>query len=437
MAKLSFDPYLGWVNISDPNNIPADARVIGANDLLRYEKFGRDAVAKINEIESTASDAGLAGLAQDPKSEFGAWLNNTIATATAVEGITADPGSQLITYGHSFLAEQGLSDPSKYWARIFAASLGFTYPTAAGGATEGLKRAAGGSRIEDVVARMYGNPELHVKPNTKALFVLQTMINSARWQGNDPIALRSATNSARGIMAAINASERIEELDERVTYSGNFIAQGGMSWPSGGGYKYHTTVGQYFEFTAPTGRDCYVSIVGKRGANQTLADVTDQTSNGAKLASLDMSEQANDPSAGSQPQVPFLYKVPASARGHVVRFTLTGGTALALDVIFPQSTTPPPVLWMKDPRLANYAASTAFPNGSDAAVNAFNAIIDTMAREFPNIIVADPNRPGYWDKTKHTLSDQVHANEAGNAALARAASDAIRAWQTRKILGLV
>jgi hypothetical protein len=69
---ISFDPYLGWVDITDPNNIPEDARTIGANDLLRYEQFGIDATGKINEIAETVdafdSDVAVATSISDPES---------------------------------------------------------------------------------------------------------------------------------------------------------------------------------------------------------------------------------------------------------------------------------------------------------------------------------------------------------------------------------
>jgi hypothetical protein len=39
---ITFAPYNGWVDVTDPNNLPPDARVIGAADLLRYENLGRD-----------------------------------------------------------------------------------------------------------------------------------------------------------------------------------------------------------------------------------------------------------------------------------------------------------------------------------------------------------------------------------------------------------
>lgn len=55
-TKISFSSYLGWVNVADPANIPADVRIISADDLLRYEKFGDAAKQAINELIDTTAD---------------------------------------------------------------------------------------------------------------------------------------------------------------------------------------------------------------------------------------------------------------------------------------------------------------------------------------------------------------------------------------------
>jgi len=47
---ISFDPFLGWVDTTDPDNLPEDVRIIGADDLLRYENFGVAATTAINEL---------------------------------------------------------------------------------------------------------------------------------------------------------------------------------------------------------------------------------------------------------------------------------------------------------------------------------------------------------------------------------------------------
>lgn len=55
-GPLNFDAFLGWVNVTDPNNIPPDARVLSADDLLRYEKLGVDATTAVNEIAAKVDD---------------------------------------------------------------------------------------------------------------------------------------------------------------------------------------------------------------------------------------------------------------------------------------------------------------------------------------------------------------------------------------------
>ncbi|QWY82774.1 hypothetical protein PP641_gp034 [Arthrobacter phage SilentRX] len=52
---ISFTPFLGWTDATDPNNIPADFHIISASDLLRYENFGKNATTAINKNSSDIS----------------------------------------------------------------------------------------------------------------------------------------------------------------------------------------------------------------------------------------------------------------------------------------------------------------------------------------------------------------------------------------------
>jgi hypothetical protein len=58
---ISYNPFLGWVDATDPDNLPVDVRIIGASDLLRYENFGVAATTKIN-AESVRVDGALTRL---------------------------------------------------------------------------------------------------------------------------------------------------------------------------------------------------------------------------------------------------------------------------------------------------------------------------------------------------------------------------------------
>lgn len=45
---ISFSPYLGWVDVTDPNNIPEGTQKIDAANLLRIEKGVRDVAVRSN-----------------------------------------------------------------------------------------------------------------------------------------------------------------------------------------------------------------------------------------------------------------------------------------------------------------------------------------------------------------------------------------------------
>jgi lysophospholipase L1-like esterase len=101
---ISFDPHLGWVNITDPNNIPVDARVLTAEDLIRYEKLGIDTTTVVNghSVRLDGLDVELSTKITDPTTSIGdAVAKSSIAvTAPAVaaqvpplvtQALAADP----------------------------------------------------------------------------------------------------------------------------------------------------------------------------------------------------------------------------------------------------------------------------------------------------------------------------------------------------------
>lgn len=55
-VPITFAAFTGWTDATDPNNIPAEVRIIAASDLMRYETFGTEAAEKINSIESTVEE---------------------------------------------------------------------------------------------------------------------------------------------------------------------------------------------------------------------------------------------------------------------------------------------------------------------------------------------------------------------------------------------
>jgi len=329
---------------------------------------------------------------------------------------------EVLTYGHSFLAEQGVADETRYYARQVAAALGLAYPTAVGGRGNELNRAVGGSSMRDAAAQALTEYHDDV-PSGSAVVIIQGLINSARLHGIVPADLTTARHALHALLTVVNADSRRD-----VTDSATFSFGGGWRSPAGHRDRPPTrwrdtaSLGAWVDIAAPD-HDSYLVFAGTSTSGGPTVAVTDLTDPGCPAESFTLADQC----VQSAIWVPVAYRVPPAMRGHSIRFSYAEGTApLALSSLLIQSMTPPVVLVMKEPYLADYAASTAFPHGSDEALDAFNALVDEAATAFPGCRVADPNVAGFWDKAHHLQADHVHPNEHGNDALARTALAALR-----------
>ncbi|TFD82484.1 hypothetical protein [Cryobacterium fucosi] len=259
-------------------------------------------------------------------------------------------------------------------------------------------------------------------PGGAALVIIQGLINSARLNGASPADLATARTSLRTLMAVVNSASRREVNEtETFTFTGSWLATEAAPAKNAGVWRQTFRSGDCVDVTFPPG-DAYLVFAGTNNTSTSRVAVTDLSSAGAAIDAFPLGDHC----VSSTAWTPCAYRAPLTARGHRLRFTHATGTGpLAVGALVPQLFAPSTVLMMKEPYLPDYAASAMFPHGSDEALDAFNALIDDLAIEFPNVIVADPNQPGYWNKLLHTQPDQVHPNEAGNAALARTALDAL------------
>ena len=59
---VAFSPFLGWIDVNDPNNIPPGTQKINAANLIRLEKGIRDVVERANAhtlvVDAVAVAAG-------------------------------------------------------------------------------------------------------------------------------------------------------------------------------------------------------------------------------------------------------------------------------------------------------------------------------------------------------------------------------------------
>ena len=336
----------------------------------------------------------------------------------------------LVTYGHSFLAETGLTDPADYYARRIAAEFGMQYPTNTNGGVN--KRAVGGSFAESAADVMLtGNPWIPDKRHgSNKVLLIQALINTARKNGADPATRQGAEHALRTMCALAGSLETIPE------YAAGFFdyspGWAGATSPDfhGGRYEATSTPGAHVEFTVPSDGCHFLTVGRKAGLAGTVVEFK-RLDTGAVIRTWSNEDQAQAGIARNYVAAAIPLRVPAGTR---VRVTLVSGPNLVCDGLIVPAARPGPVLLMKEPYLDDYSLSTAFQNGSDAALDYFNTIMDTMAAEFPNVIVADPNTAGYWDKATHILPDGVHPNADGHAALRDTMLDAISTTLARKSL---
>lgn len=325
-----------------------------------------------------------------------------------------------VTYGHSFLAETGLTDPAGYYAHRISAQFGMAYPS---DSTGSLKRAVGGSYAESAADVMLtGQPWTSSKRlGGDAVLLIQALINTARKNGIDAVTRQGAEHALRTMCALGSSLEVIPDDATRFTYSGTWTVNAHADF-HGGGYHQAQSAGKYVTFTVPTDGCHFLTVARKAGLSASVIEF-ERLDTGEIFRTWTNEDQAQAGLARNYVPAAIPLRVPAGTR---VRVHLLSGYLVCDGLIVPASR-PGPIVLMKEPHLLDYSLSTMFPNGSDAALDYFNEILDVMAAEFPNVLTADPNAGGYWDKTAHLLPDGVHPTADGHQALADTLVDAVRA----------
>lgn len=323
-------------------------------------------------------------------------------------------GADLYVYGHSWTEGYGLRDRADRYPRLLAGRFGMTLHS----------RGVSGSQVHEAQERLFGSlgrPRGTWASGAQGVVLIQANLNTLRDFGADPHALATARNSLRAMLATVGSTARVEQSSRTFRYGGRWRATArGVVPASGGSWRATYANGSYVQFRASGGE--YVAVRGQAGAGPVMS-VRDVTA-GRTLARVDLSNQAHPAYAEGTTGIPYVCRVPRSAAGHLVRLVRAGGTGrLVFDVRLPQDRTPNPVVIVKEPYLVDWSRSTVHPNGSDAATDAFNAVVDEVAREFPNVIVADPQRAGYWKSRRHLLDDGTHPTVAGHLALVRTVRD--------------
>ena len=405
---------------------------------------GAPALPYTAPIATVTSFAGRTGPVELLDGDLPERLSDTSLSATINDKVSAALGSgvvspffqkvDLLTFGHSFVAgTPEITAPEYYYRALLAKSLGMTHPTAAD--STNLQFAVGGLKAEQLAQRIIGSAPY---PNPRrGVALMQLFMNTARVRGADATTLKGARQALRTMIAVVSAESRVEHTNVAVwtAESGTWTTSSSANY-SGGSYKQTIVQNSYVDIVLPakTGTGVYhLMTLGRTGAGPVI-EVRNVTL-GTVITNVDTS---NHVFSGDSPTA-VNYALPINAAaGETVRITKTDATAnpLVLDTLLVPAANPNPIIGMKDPYLADYSLSTSFPNGSDAALDAFNALWDEMAAQYDNVIVADPNK-GYWNKLTDIGADGVHPNEQGNAHLAACARDALLGYALQKSIALV
>ncbi len=328
-------------------------------------------------------------------------LTTLVAVLTVLGPASSAVAKSLYVYGHSYTDGTGLPDPATGYTRLVASERHDDLHSFS----------RGGALVHQTAEGLYGTGPASWVTGTTGDVLVQANINTARDFGTDRLALATSRNALRVMLATVGASRRIEDSSPGHAYGGTWHTKA-MSWASGGQVHVTNRNNAYVQFKAVGGE--YLSLRGVSGAGITVR-VSDRTARrtAGRIATGRRVHPAYD-HAG----IPVLYRIPTSMAGHTIRLTKESGTGyLTFDARLPQRRAVDSVILVKEPYLADYSRSTAHPNGSDAAMDAFNGILDTLAKEFRNAFTVDLNAAG-WDPESFLQADGVHANEAGNRFMA-------------------
>jgi hypothetical protein len=184
-APLTFNAFTGWVDATDPNNIPPGLRLITASDLNRYEVFFGQLRDRINAHETSI-------LANTPAI---AALNNTMTTVqgniTTLQGNVTTLQGQMTTANTNIAAlTRGVSVTSAATVNMVKTNYAYIHTGAA--ATFNLPPIAGNTGVEFAIKNR-GTGLLTVQAETNKIYQAAISSNLGLTAGINIILINDGT----------------------------------------------------------------------------------------------------------------------------------------------------------------------------------------------------------------------------------------------------
>jgi hypothetical protein len=302
-------------------------------------------------------------------------------------------------------------------------------------------RGVAGSRIQNVAVDVQASGNKWV-PGTPGLVTVGALLNN-QVEGDTTNNRDTAYESMRAIVARLSAGTIREDTDAATfTYNGAWQTFTDPM-PSGGTASYvnptlaadavHT---ETVTVTVPAGVN-YIQFIGLAPAAGTGATFTLHNAGGAEVA-----RQRTDARSvltltqgiGEGQRAPVVMRVPGTAGGvFTLKVTTPPGYAGAVlgyvDCLITLAAKPPMVVLLKPVHVLHASYQKT------ALETYLRTIPDTMAAEFANVVVADPNLG--FDTATMLGPDLLHPIDSGQDRMATAIRDAINTTVLRRAALLV
>lgn len=336
-------------------------------------------------------------------------LNASVAPTTLVEGLP------LYIYGNSYTTPPaiGRATDNNHWPRRLHERLHMGTVAYNGHS---------GAVIGQIAYNMNNNvdgaaPSRKWVTGSKGLVIIEESINDAVTFGTSAKAQTAYAMALRVMVELARASTRTDATNAAITYTG--------TWSSGTAYlvnsgKKTSAIGATASFSV-TGDAVTLYWMGDQGTTSyTTCDV--KIAGGATVGTIDTRSQMDPYNApgtvgtGIGANLCCTRITGLGAGTRTIEVVLTGaggGNSFYFDGFSIPGTKPPEIIFLKEGLISNYN-----PNGSSAAREAYNALMDTVAAEYPTFVsTADPGVA--WDASCLYMGDGTgnHPNDKGYAVL--------------------